>query len=293
MTITCKVQFDISPPKQNTPVTASTTNKVQVKRKYKQAYDETTILKLALEWYKSFDSVRAFCRSNKQIPNNTFQRHINRSTLFQMKARKESIVLASTVFKRYLKQLAVNVTSRTETTNACNRYLTDDEELQLVEMFRIMAAMGFGISSDEARAIINTIVNHDEPEVLHIECSYKVLIRIFKKYPDLQTTMAASLDPQCAVKATEEVRNAMFGKMEAYIQVLKAANKVSWESYQEIPKDCIYNMDEVGTDTTKHRDKIIGSSFNAMIRPFQRTPEGDGKMNRHVTCCLTTCADGE
>lgn len=291
MTITCKVQFDISPPKQNTPVTA-TTKKVQVK-KYKQAYNDTTLLKLALEWYKSSYSVRAFCRANQQIPKNTFQRHVNRSKLFEMKARDESIVLASKVFQAYLKQLAVNVSSRTETSHDFHHYLTNDEELQLVEMLRVMSAMGFGISSHEAREIINTIVNHDEPEVSHIECSNKVLHRIFKTYPDLQTSMAASLDPQRAVKATEEVRNTMFGKLEAYIQILKVANKVSWESYQDIPKDCIYNMDEVGTDTTKHRGKIIGSSLNSMARPFQRTPEGDGKMNMHVTCCLTTRADGE
>jgi hypothetical protein len=25
---------------------------------------------------------------------------------------------------------------------------------------------------------------------------------------------------------------------------------------------------------------------------FQRTPEGDGKMNMHVTACITTCANG-
>jgi hypothetical protein len=94
-----------------------------------------------------------------------------------------------------------------------------------------MSAMGFGVASHEQMEKINTIVNYDEPEVSHTGCSEHVLWRIFKRCPDLQTTSAASLDPQCVMKATVEVRDAMFAKMESYIKVLKAANKVPWESY--------------------------------------------------------------
>jgi hypothetical protein len=282
--------FYISSPKLMSPVTSNKNIKV---KKYKQGYDDNALIKTALEWYKTSHSFRAFCRANREIPKNTLQRHIKQSTLFEMKERKESQGRAAAVFQNYLKQLSVNVHIRTDVAHDFNRYLTNDEELQLVELLRIMSAMGFGIARHEAAAIIDTIVNHDEPEVAHTACSEHVLRLIFKKYPDLQTTSAASLDPLRAVKATVEVRDAMFAKMEAYIKVLNAAHKVSWESYQLIPKNCIYNMDEVGTDTTKHRAKIIGSTLNSIVRPFQRTPEGDGKMNVHVTCCLTTCADGE
>ena len=67
---------------------------------------------------------------------------------------------------------------------------------------------------------------------------------------------------------------------------------VGWKSYQEIPKDNIFNMDEVGNDTTKHRSKIVADKMNILARMFQRTPEGDGKMNMHITACITTCANG-
>ena len=59
-----------------------------------------------------------------------------------------------------------------------------------------MAAMGFGVSWRDARQIIDKIVNQDEPEMSQVESSEEVLRRIFKIYPDLTTTMAASLDPQ-------------------------------------------------------------------------------------------------
>ena len=81
---------------------------------------------------------------------------------------------------------------------------------------------------------------------------------------------------------------------------------VSWVG-EEIPEDVqpwygghthtsrligIYNMDEVGADTTKRRGKILvfGKDYS---RVFQLTPEGDGKMNIHVTACVTTRADGK
>ena len=61
--------------------------------------------------------------------------------------------------------------------------------------------------------------------------------------------------------------------------------------YRDIPSDCIYNMDEVGSDTTKHRRKVIADKRNPFQRIFMVTPEGD-RMKGHVTACVTTRADG-
>jgi hypothetical protein len=52
------------------------------------------------------------------------------------------------------------------------------------------------------------------------------------------------------------------------------------------------NMDEVGADTTKHRKNVIADKVADWARIFQVTPEGDGKMNMHVTLCITTCGNG-
>ena len=54
----------------------------------------------------------------------------------------------------------------------------------------------------------------------------------------------------------------------------------------------IYNMDEVAVDTIQHRNKVICSKEFAK-RCFSVTPEGDGKMNFHVSIALTTRADGK
>lgn len=53
-------------------------------------------------------------------------------------------------------------------------------------------------------------------------------------------------------------------------------------------------MDELGTDTTKRRGRVITSSSKKLDTwLFQITPEGDGHMNIHVTVCLTTRSDGK
>jgi len=62
------------------------------------------------------------------------------------------------------------------------------------------------------------------------------------------------------------------------------------------PPNCLYNMDELGNDTTKHCKKVIVAKTDDKakeIRTFLKTPEGDGCMPWHIIVCLMTCADGE
>jgi len=69
-------------------------------------------------------------------------------------------------------------------------------------------------------------------------------------------------------------------------------------SYQEIPASVIYNMDGLGNDTTKHRNKVICQKTDAAnetasnIQTFMQMSEGDSCMPWHITVCLTTRADG-
>jgi len=49
----------------------------------------------------------------------------------------------------------------------------------------------------------------------------------------------------------------MFTKLNSYICLLKAMNLVPWKTYQEIPPNCLFNMDELGNDTTKNCKQVI------------------------------------
>ena len=100
---------------------------------------------------------------------------------------------------------------------------------------------------------------------------------------------ASSLDPKRAKQASKETQDAMFAKLDSYIHLLHAMGLVPWENYQEIPPQCLYNMDELGNIMTMHHKKAKTDEAKEM----HKTPEGDGHMPWHITVCLMTHADGE
>jgi len=65
------------------------------------------------------------------------------------------------------------------------------------------------------------------------------------------------LNPKRAQQATSDTRDAMFSKLNAYIQLFFGMGKVPWKTYNDIPASAIYNIDEVGNNTTIHRNKFL------------------------------------
>ena len=87
--------------------------------------------------------------------------------------------------------------------------------------------------------------------------------------------------PSACSKATDDTKDAVFTRLDAYVKHLHATGFVAWKSYSNIPKACIYNMDEAGTDTTTHRGKVLCSILDCMRQYTIHT----------LTCCLTSRAD--
>jgi hypothetical protein len=56
---------------------------------------------------------------------------------------------------------------------------------------------------------------------------------------------------------------------DCYIKILYAMEKVKCCSYKGVPNNVIYNMDKVGSDTTKHQSKVIANAA-AIIRNTKR-----------------------
>jgi hypothetical protein len=109
----------------------------------------------------------------------------------------------------------------------------------------------------------------------------------------MKNVAAGSLDPARARKATKETHDKVLCKLEAYISTLYwDQGKIPWKSFSEIPADRLYNMDEVGSDNTKRRARVIASATD-MACLFQVMSEGDGKMNIHITACITICVKGK
>jgi hypothetical protein len=226
------------------------------------------------------------------IPRATFLRHWKKSGLKAMSKAKKTVDLAKTVLCSYLATVKAN-TKDTEAATSANRYLSPDEEMSFLQIIRGLGCCAKGVTKVEAIAMIDDIINENVDKRVQVECSEKVFRRMMEKHTDLVKIISAgSLDPARARKATQATRDAVFYKLDAYVRNLNRMGKVPWKSYKDIPCEKIYNMDEASTDTTKHRSKIITDAAE-IIRQYTETPEGDDKMNMHITACLTTRADGE
>jgi hypothetical protein len=263
---------------------------------YRQTYTNTDVKKDAIVFYQDKSlTIKQFCYQAKKtaIPYSTFRRHIKLSGLGLLREQNKPVAQAEAIMNDYVGSLNKNKSKRTNDANTSHRYLTDDEELAIVQLCRVLASMGNGVSKQEVLKMIDEYINIEEDERKREECSKKVLRGLFERYTDLvKIVNACSLDPQRARKANTETRDAVFVKLDCYIKSLYAMELVPWKCFGDVSKKSIYNMDEVGTDTTKHRSKIVADALS-MIRNFLLTPEGDGRMNMHITACIRTRSDGK
>ncbi len=156
-----------------------------------------------------------------------------------------------------------------------------------------MGSCGSGVGRAELLEIVNTYIHRHTDERMLEPATMRLGDEVLKGHSELtKLVSASSMDPQRAKQATTETRDAVFYKLDSYVKTLHAMGLCEWESFKDVDDKDKINMDEVGTDTTKHRSKIICDAA-ATIRHYSQTNPGDGKMNMHITCCLTTRADGK
>jgi hypothetical protein len=239
-------------------------------------------------------TIRDFCRNNK-VPRSTFQRHVGELELTRKLREKVSVELFRVHVSAYLEVVTTNSKTRTGAASVSNRYLTDNEEKQFILFCTIMCEVGYGISKPELKSLIDDYVNSDAILQEMEESSNKIIDNVLKRNPGLAKFLrAGSLDPKRARQATEKTRRYFFQKMDCFIKLLYEQGAVPWKCWAEIPSNKIYNMDEVGFDFTGHRLKVLTSTQiqKRRLANQQTTPDGDGKMARHITGCVTTCANG-
>jgi hypothetical protein len=276
------------------PGTVGSSTSAQKQRTYKQTYTNADLEKQLLAYYamEIGSSLSAFCKKNT-IPKTTFHRHFKESGLSTLQALKKPLEMAKASLVPYFLDVEKNSGKRTESATEANCYLTKLQELAIVQIAKLLGMMGEGITRLDIHRMILEVLNIDEDERTRYECTEKVVDRLLKRNKELvKLVSAGSLDPARAKKANKQTRDAMFKKLDGYIRNLYAMDRIPWKRAKDVPRNVIYNMDEVGTDTTKRRAKVIASA-EEMMRHFQITPEGDGKMNMHITACITTRADGK
>ena len=256
------------------------------------------MIKYQLEFYEAppIQTLKAFYKERllgTNIPEKTFGTYWKKSGLKALLEMDTDVGIAKIALENYVTKTKKNVAKRTTAASKSHRYLTENEEETIVHLALATGKAGRGVDKDELLKIINQVVNLNVDVRARGEATEKVARNIFEAHPELMKLVnAASLDPLRAKKANKKTRDTVFAKLQAQTRGLHSEGKIPWKNYRDIPSHCIYNMDEVGTDTTKHRRKVIADKRNPFQRIFTITPEGD-RMKGHITGCITTRADGE
>ena len=177
--------------------------------------------------------------------------------------------------------------------SSSNRYLTNDEEKLVINMAKLMSTIGLGLEKQICLDIINAIIQSRIEMKDFKPATMSVLDLMIKKNKELVKLLSGNaIDAARVRQADADVRDSFFVRLDLYTKLLHKMNLIPWKSFSDVPKENKYNMDELATDTSGHRRKIVGCA-NHLGRLFQLTPEGDGRMPFHITICLTTNCSGK
>jgi hypothetical protein len=240
-------------------------------------------------------SIKRFCMENlltgtTDIPEKTFGTHWTKSGLKNLQGENTPFKLAKIPLENHVLRVKEIEKKRTSLASQSHRCIAEQEENTFVHMALATGKAGRGVDKEELLEMINSVINVDVDDREKEEATDKAVRDILKWHPDLMKLVnTGSLDPLRAKKAN---RDTVFSKLQAQTRGLHAEGKIPWKNYSEIPSNCVHNMDEVGTDTTKHRRKVIADKRNTFQRIFTIAPEGD-RMKGHTTACIATRADGE
>ena len=248
-----------------------------------------------LAWYQRDQNAMSqavWLKTQTTIPASTFKTWIKNSGLSSLLANNTPLSQVELLVNKFVENMGQTKKLRTNQAKKANGYMSEHEEQCIINTICLLGKMGHGLDSGDVLTVINEYLLFSEDPRQRVECTQEVLPGLRKRHPEVMKLVSAgSLDPARAKKANRQTRDNVFYKLDCYIRSLFNMGLVPWKDYSEIPKDCLYNMDEVGADTTSRRNRIY--VFKELLRFFQVTPEGDGKMNMHVTIAHTSRADGE
>ena len=232
-----------------------------------------------------------FCTTKNIKPSN-LGKIFRESGLAEMKQNNIDVDVAMQTLTEFINQRKKRNTKKMKKLHENNEYLTGDEVLLVINLAKVLGAMGYGIDKSVCLDIITSVLKIRQPAMESIAPTTSVVNLMIKKNNDIiQLVHGNAIDPARIRQATEEVRDAEFYKIEKFIEMLFKMGLIPWKTYKDIPNRNLYNADEVATNTYDHRRKVIASATE-MGRVFQITPGGDGRMPFHITSMITSCATG-
>ena len=174
-------------------------------------------------------------------------------------------------------------------------YLTPSEEkMVLAYIDAVNDALGM-ITREQIHNVISSIAMTNIADEHRFELSDHVTRRFVKKN-NIQFKAVASVDPSHISQANTSILHAFHSLLNNYCKTMHQSDATNFpfSSFAEIPASNKLNMDEVGSNVAKIRQKAAVQQGTAHSQtPYVSTPEGNGKVEHHVTLAVTTCASGQ
>ena len=267
-----------------------------VKKQLYKKYSPDDLRKCIVSWtlQKNKTNLKSHCKK-WQIPRSTIQTYLKECPIFTeiRNVGGSSLEEVEAIFDEHMKVKEKKQKKHLDVIHELNTHLSECEEGCLANIAILMGHCGRGINKEELLELMNLVLIEKKDRREFIPATMKSIEGLMKRNNKLRTTVrnACSLDSCRAVQATEDIRDSFFTKLDNYVILLNEMGILREKSYCNIKSSCIYNMDECAVDTTRTKKSIISAKDDAK-RLYLITPEGDGKMNLHITIGLTSHADG-
>ena len=146
------------------------------------------------------------CCKKEGMNQSTFRRFFVESGLQNLKENGvQDEEQAKKLLHAYFESKTKNRSSHPKNASKATRYLSENEELSIVQLCHLLGSMGYGITRDELQSFISTITNWQIDECESVEVSEKIVRGLFRRHGDLlKLVQAASLDPKQAKQASKE-----------------------------------------------------------------------------------------
>ncbi len=151
------------------------------------------------------ETLHAFCQK-ENMNRSTFCHFFVESRLQKLKEdgvkdEEQARLCLNLYFETKLK----NRSNCTVNASASTRYLSDNEELAIIQLCHLLGSMGYGIMHDKLQDIVSGITNWQNDEREFVDVSDKIVRGLFSCHGELlKIVQASSLDPKRAKQASKE-----------------------------------------------------------------------------------------
>ena len=260
--------------------------KKNTKTKKLSAKDMRDIL---LEFYVIKDETKltTFMKNKNVLPHQKgIRNHWDSSKLNEMKAKS---VCVKEAFKTYDKWLAVEkqkVAIKNKKNGSKSEAIPEEVKKLMYELIKYMAIIGQGLTRKVVEKMLKEALDEQN-------CFSRCTLDRFLAAYDLKCKSVKNIDPARIGQVTEEKRDALFHRLNTIVKLLNEIDPINcpWKTWKEVDSANKGNLDEMSSDQTQHREKIIMPE-EILQRIFQMTYDGD-KAKRHVSLVVFSRSDGK